>query len=218
MNIKIKKTWLIAEFLLLFFGLPLALYFSNRIKQIHPVLLLLPVFLFFLLYFRQKKDFSFKSFLRFDISSKTILKNAGLILLASIALLAYVYLFERENMFNLPRKNTRLYIVMMVVYPLISAFIQEVIYRVFIFRRYSRVFTNKTLMIFASAVAFSFVHIVYFSPFAIAATFLAGIYFAYIYEKTKSVLFTTVLHGFIGNVVFTVGLGHHFWQNMQQYL
>lgn len=138
-------------------------------------------------------------------------------LLATVLLTVYVLLFERENLLNLPRKNTWLWITMMVGYPLISAFIQEVIYRVFIMRRYARIFKNKTLMIFASATAFSFVHIVYFSPFAMITTFILGIYLAYIYEKTKSVLFTTILHGYLGNVVFTVGLGHHFWQNMQQY-
>jgi membrane protease YdiL (CAAX protease family) len=73
-------------------------------------------------------------------------------------------------------------------------------------------------MIFASAAAFSFVHIVYYSPFSMITTFFLGLYLGYIYEKTKSVLFTAILHGYLGNVVFTVGLGHHFWQDMEKYL
>ena len=215
MNAKIKYHYLLFEFLLIFFGVPLLIFFTKPVT--HPVILLIPFFVFFLLYFLWKKDFSFKSFLRFNVSQKLVIRNVGLMILATTLLGAYVLLFESENMLNLPKKNTRLWILMMVIYPLVSAFIQEVIYRVFIFRRYSHLFKTKSWMIFASALAFSFVHIVYYSPFSMVSTFVLGIYLAYIYEKTKSVLLTTLLHGYLGNVVFTVGLGHHFWQDMDKF-
>lgn len=216
MDTKIKRAYLLFEFLLLFFGVPLLVFFTSWAKK--PVLILPPVFVLFLLYFAWKKDFSFKSFLRFDVSLKMILRNAGLMLLATVLLTIYVLLFERENLLNLPRKNPELWILMMVVYPVISAFIQEVIYRTFLFSRYSRLFKHRVWMILVSGVAFSFVHIVYYSSFSMVTTFILGTYLAYIYEKTKSVLFTTILHGYLGNVVFTVGLGHHFWQDMEQFL
>ena len=216
MNINIKRTYLLLEFLLLFFGIPLIVFYTEPVK--HPVLILPPVFVFFLLYFMWKKDFSFKSFLKFDVPLKLVLRNVGLMILATTLLGAYVLLFESEKMLNLPKKNTRLWIIMLIGYPLISASVQEIIYRTFIFRRYSRLFKTKNWMIFASAAAFSFVHIVYYSPFSMITTFFLGLYLSYIYEKTKSILFTTVLHGYLGNVVFTVGLGHHFWQNIGKYL
>ncbi|TSA24902.1 MAG: hypothetical protein D4R67_11065 [Bacteroidetes bacterium] len=53
---------------------------------------------------------------------------------------------------------------------------------------------------------------------SIILTLLAGLYFAYEYSRTKSVLFTSVLHGVLGDVIFTVGLGHHFWVDMFHYL
>lgn len=216
MDTKIKRTYLSFEFLLLFFGAPLVVFFTDW--GTHPVLILPPAFVLFLLYFVWKKNFSFKSFLRFDVSLKMILRNTALMLLATVLLAVYVLLFERENLFNLPHKNTRLWITMMLVYPVISAFIQEVIYRAFLFSRYSRLFKHRDWIILASGVAFSFVHIVYFSSFSMITTFILGTYLAYIYGKTKSVLFTTILHGYLGNVVFTVGLGHHFWQDMEQFL
>lgn len=216
MNTRIKRTYLLLEFLLLFFGIPLVVFYTEPVT--HSILVLIPAFVFFMLYFLWKKDFSFKSFLRFNVSQKMILKNIGLMMVATTLLGGYVLLFESENMLNLPKRNTRLWILMLVAYPLISASIQEIIYRVFIFRHYSRLFKNKSWMIFASAAAFSFVHIVYYSPFSIITTFILGIYLGYIYEKTKSVLFTAILHGYLGNVVFTVGLGHHFWQDMGKYL
>ena len=84
--------------------------------------------------------------------------------------------------------------------------------------RYQKLFQNKWLLIFASATTFSFVHIVYFSILSLVLTFFAGIYLAYIYQKTKSILFVSILHGIMGFWIFTVGLGQHFWLDMMQWL
>jgi len=59
---------------------------------------------------------------------------------------------------------------------------------------------------------------IYYSLLSLVLTFIAGIYLAWMYEKTKSVLFTALIHGILGNLVFTIGLGHHFWQNMEKWL
>lgn len=42
-------------------------------------------------------------------------------------------------------------------------------------------------------------------------TFIGGVYLAGIYWQTRSVLFTTLLHGVLGIMVFGVGLGQYFW-------
>jgi membrane protease YdiL (CAAX protease family) len=49
-------------------------------------------------------------------------------------------------------------------------------------------------------------------------TLIGGVYFAWLYDKTKSVLFTGIIHGILGWLIFTVGLGQHFWLDMMQYL
>jgi membrane protease YdiL (CAAX protease family) len=103
-------------------------------------------------------------------------------------------------------------------YPTFSAYQQEVVYRKFIFMRYRPLFHKKWMLILASGITFSFVHIVYFSALSLILTFIAGIYLAYIYEKTKSVMFVGILHGIMGFLVFTVGLGQHFWLDMMEWL
>lgn len=40
------------------------------------------------------------------------------------------------------------------------------------------------------------------------------IFLAPVYERTGSVLFTSILHGIFGNIVFTIGLGEFFWLDM----
>jgi membrane protease YdiL (CAAX protease family) len=140
------------------------------------------------------------------------------VLLTGILLLVYVVLFEPENLFNLPRRNPVIWIVMFFFYPLFSAWGQELVYRKFLFMRYKPLFQQKWILILASGVTFSFVHIIYFSMLSLVLTFFAGIYLAWLYDKTKSVLFTGIIHGILGFLIFTVGLGQHFWVDMMDWL
>jgi membrane protease YdiL (CAAX protease family) len=126
-------------------------------------------------------------------------------------MMGYVNLFERENLFNLPRANPWIYLAMCVFYPVFSAFGQEIIYRTFLFRRYQDLFRKEWLVMMASGLTFSFLHIVYYDPVSMILTFIGGLYFARVYMLTRSVLFTSVLHGLMGIIVFGVGLGQYFW-------
>jgi membrane protease YdiL (CAAX protease family) len=103
---------------------------------------------------------------------------------------------------------------MCLFYPVFSAFGQEVIYRTYLFRRYTALFGRDGFTILASGISFSFLHIVYYDPVSMILTFVGGLYFARVYQQTRSVLFTAVLHGFMGIVVFGVGLGRYFWLDM----
>ncbi|MFC2136728.1 type II CAAX prenyl endopeptidase Rce1 family protein [Bacteroidota bacterium] len=147
-----------------------------------------------------------------------MLKHVIFIIITSIVLLIGVYLFDRDNLFNLPKGNALIWMMLCIFYPLFSAFGQEIIYRLFLFYRYRNIFKNDKYYIIASGIAFSFAHIVYYSHISIILTLLLGIYFANAYTKTKSVLFTSLIHGFLGDVIFTIGLGSYFWLDMHQWL
>ena len=107
---------------------------------------------------------------------------------------------------------------MLIFYPVFSAYGQEIVFRKFLFMRYKPLFQKTWILILASGISFSFVHIVYFSLLSLILTFFAGIYLALVYEKTKSVLFVAILHGIMGFLIFTVGLGQHFWLDMLEWL
>jgi membrane protease YdiL (CAAX protease family) len=57
-------------------------------------------------------------------------------------------------------------------------------------------------------------HIVYYNPLSMVLTLIGGLYFAFVYIQTRSVLFSSVLHGCMGTIVFAVGLGQYFWLDM----
>jgi uncharacterized protein len=215
---KVNKRYIFRgiEFVLLFFGIPLYLYIDSPIT--HAVLLLLPVTVGVLFFLWLKKDFRFNSLVRMDVSRDVILKNCIVMLFTALFLIAFVFFSDRENLFRLPRENTRIWLLLCLFYPLFSAYLQEIIFRTFLFERYASLFKKSWLLIFTSGFTFSFVHIVYYSPVSVISTFVAGIYLAWVYAKTGSVLFTTILHSIFGILVFTTGLGQHFWLNMDKYL
>ena len=206
------RIYLVIEFVLLFFGIPTWIYLDQDF--IHPIIIILPVLVFIFMLLRRSSDFKWGELIRWQVPRKVILGNAMLIALAALFMLGYVYFFHRENLFNLPRANIWLYLGLCLFYPLISAFGQEIIYRTFLSRRYSGILAKEWHFVVASALTFSFMHIIYYDPVSLILTFIGGLYFARNYQLTRSVLFTSVLHGIFGIMMFGVGLGQHFWLDM----
>jgi membrane protease YdiL (CAAX protease family) len=200
-----KKIWRALEFAVLFFGVPLLIYLDKDF--IHPSIIILPVLVFIFLVLKRTTDFRWKELVAWGITRSTLLKHGMIILVCSLVMLAYMLLFEREHLFDLPRAHPLIYLAMCIFYPVVSAFGQEVIYRTYLFGK-------DWLTVLASGIAFSFLHIVYYDPVSILLTLIGGIYFAGVYRQTRSVLFTAVLHGIMGIVVFGVGLGRYFWLDM----
>jgi len=204
-----KRILRLLEFLLLFFGIPMLIYFDEDF--IHPSIFILPVLVFIFLILRYTTDFRFRELFRWNITKNTLLRNGFIVLVCLLLMMGYVGLFEKENLFNLPRANPWIYLAMCIFYPVFSAFGQEIIYRTFLFRRYQDLFRKEWHLVLASGITFSFLHIVYYDPVSMILTFIGGLYFARVYVLTRSVLFTSVLHGLMGIIVFGVGLGQYFW-------
>jgi uncharacterized protein len=204
------------EFILLFFGIPLLIYSESLVR--HPSLVLLPVLAGLILYFILKKDFNLNSLVRLDVPGSVIWKNIALVFLTGLFLIGFVYFYAPENLFNLPRENPEIWLFLIIGYPVLSAYSQEVVYRTFLFTRYRDLFKNRNFLILISGVTFAFAHIVYYHPLSMILTLFAGIYLAWIYRKTRSVLFAAILHSLLGLLVFSVGLGEYFWLNMERHL
>lgn len=206
------KIGLWIEFVVLFFGIPLLIFLDKEF--IHPSIIILPVLIVIILILRKTTDFRPKELLRWGIPRPALIRNGLIAFIWFLLMLGYVLLFERENLFNLPRANPWIFMAMCIFYPVFSAFGQEVIYRTFLFRRYGRILPKDWHFLLASGITFSFMHIVYYDPVSMILTFVGGLYFAKVYLQTRSVLFSAVMHGITGVIVFGVGLGQYFWLDM----
>ena len=204
-----RRIYLGIEFVLLFFGIPTWIFLDRDFS--HPIIVILPALalIFFLL--RRSSNFEWRELIRWQVPRKVLYINALIILLSALLMLTYILLFDRESLFNLPRSNIRIYLALCLFYPVFSAFGQEIIYRSFLSRRYPEILKGDWQFVLASALTFSYMHIVYYDAVSMILTFIGGLYFARMYQLTRSVLFTSVLHGIYGILIFGVGLGQYFW-------
>jgi membrane protease YdiL (CAAX protease family) len=130
---------------------------------------------------------------------------------ASFILLYLVWKFQPDRLFYFPANKPLVWLIVMVLYPLLSVLPQEFLYRIFFFERYGVLFPGRFQMILANAIVFSLLHVVFKNPIAPLLTFLGGILFALNYERNKSLFWVCVEHYLYGAMIFTIGLGQYFY-------
>lgn len=130
---------------------------------------------------------------------------------ASIGMLAFIYFYDPDKMFNLLQRRPEFIPVLMVMYPLLSALPQEFIFCSFFFERYAPFFKTERAKIIASAIVFAYAHVLFINWVAPVLSLVAGLIFALTYSKTRSLALVTIEHGLYGNVLFLVGLGWYFY-------
>lgn len=202
-NSSFRKLALISEFVLLFFACPL-LIMTTRSRFLMIGLLWIGGILTYKLYpsrtasdIRKLKHGVGWIALRF------------LILAPLITALAW-YLFP-ESFLSFPKERPRIWITVMLLYPLLSVWPQEMIYRRFIFERYGPLFGQKWGYIAMSAIAFGFGHILLINWIAVTMCLIGGYLFASDYSKNRSLLLACLEHAIYGCLIFTIGLGKFFY-------
>jgi len=207
---KENKTYLVFEFLLIFSGIPLIFYFEFVKLPKIPFLVFLTTFCFVALLkdnnFDRTKLWNFDSALAFI--SRILIRFAIIAVILSI----YTYFFFPDLFLLFPKTRPLIWVIVIIFYPFLSALPQELIYRVFLFHRYRYLFQNDNVMIIVSAVAFSFLHIMYDNFLAIILSLLGGLLFTLTYHKSKSLFLAGLEHALYGGLIFTVGLGRFFYE------
>ena len=142
-------------------------------------------------------------------------EHLGRILLSlaggALPLALYTYYFLPDKFLALPRQRPILWGVLLVLYPLLAAYPQELLFRAFFFQRYQRLFPGAGTMILASALSFGLAHVFYGNPVAPLASLLGGLLFGYRYQNSGSLLAAGLEHGLWGNLLYTLGLGWYFY-------
>ena len=197
------------EFSALFVGVPLLVYYRLLPNLPIPYLLFAALAAFLVL----RSDPSFDSS---HLASWNNVRSQLLPLLARDALfLAFlglaVRLFAPQLLFSFLKRAPGFWALVMLLYPLVSVYPQELIYRVFFFHRYAPLFGSGLLMIAASALAFGFVHIIFGNRLAVVLCIIGGFLFSLTYQHSGSLLFTCLDHAIFGNFIFTIGLGQFFY-------
>ncbi|RZF80113.1 CPBP family intramembrane metalloprotease [Pseudoalteromonas sp. CO325X] len=118
-------------------------------------------------------------------------------------------ILNQENWFSYPLQSPLSWLMLLILYPLLSVLPQELIFRTYFFHRYKPIIPSKTWRIWLSASVFSLAHMVYGNWVAIVLSFCGGLLFSYTYAHSRSTLVCVLEHSLWGLWMFTLGLGSY---------
>jgi membrane protease YdiL (CAAX protease family) len=202
--------WL--EFILLFLGIPLLINIAG-LRWLMIITLWLSTLLIFLILNRQAQFNHTKewNFAAVKFGGKAIL----ILFLLVIPVLVLLTLFLNPNLlFSLPRTRPELWAMIMVLYPVLSVWPQELIFRSWLYHRYSDLWRSPIGYIILSAFAFGFTHLIFHNWIAVLLSTVGGALFAYTYLRMRSLALCCLEHTLYGCAIFTIGLGQYFYSGV----
>jgi len=205
-----KQTlWLWCELLCLYVAVPFLMF--ERVLPNWPIPFLLLAAIGALLVLRSDKSFTPQVLVRHAGMGrgfrKVLLLDVPLLLLLGFA----VRLFAPQMLFSLVREMPRLWLLVMILYPVFSVYPQELLYRAYFFHRFKPIFGSGHAMIAASALLFGYVHIIFGNWIAISLTAFGGFLFGMTYRRSGSLLLACLEHALFGDFIFTIGIGQFFY-------
>ena len=200
-----------SELIILFLGVPLILLIARMNAQILVTVILSCLAVCLYLKFNKIKIINYHS--KNPQKLKFIFYR---IIFVSFLIINFAFLYDQENFLSFPKENFNIYILVMILYPFLSALPQEILYRRFFFERYEKTFPGKTKFITLNAIFFSLGHIIYLDLIVMGFTFIGGLIFAWNYYEHRSTFWVTLEHAIYGNIVFTSGLGIYFYHGTIQ--
>jgi len=119
---------------------------------------------------------------------------------------------------SLATQRTELWIMIMALYPFLSALPQELLFRALFFERYGVLFGWRGdgapmpwLAIIVNSLCFGLAHLFYWNWVAVGLTAAGGLAFAYAYTRLRSFPLAFLMHVAAGQLIFTLGLGLFFY-------
>jgi len=216
MNGRPRKCYLLIEFLALFVALPVVFYLFRRYVAHRVMVLILLTGAFCTVYLVRQHHFPREAFFR-TLGWRRHLKKVLLTFaLPALALIPLTALFLTDRFLALPREHPSAWLVVLVFYPVLAAYPQEIIFRGFFFHRYRLLFPKQVAMVLVSSLCFAWAHLMYANWIAPVLSAMGGLLFSYRYLRTKSLLVVGLEHGLWGNFLFTVGIGWYFYSGSIQ--
>ncbi len=204
-----RKSLLWAEFLLIFGGLPLLIMLLKHRGLMIALLWLGALVVWAVLRFSYKRLHASEwNWAGFREGIKPVLMRFAI--LGPLIAVA-TWLVMPGDFLSFPRERPETWWRVMLLYPLLSVWPQEIIYRSFIYHRYQPLWGAQRGYIWASAGAFGFAHILLYNPVAVIMTALGGYLFAKDFARHKSLGLACLEHALYGCLAFTVGLGKFFY-------
>lgn len=204
-----NRLFLALECAILFFLIPVLLYMHPTRLNVHISLWLVAAYAAIILHktpgFSWRREWNGMPWNPRDLKLVT-----ARFIISTIGILFLTHIIQPERLFSFPLHRPGFWLVVMILYPILSALPQEFVFRSFFFRRYAALFPEKWMKLAVSALIFGFIHIVFHNPISPLLSVLCGFFLASSYLEHNSLKRVTLEHALYGDMVFTIGLGLYF--------
>jgi len=136
--------------------------------------------------------------------------------ICAVLLTGLVLQLYPDKFLNFPLQYPLFFLAFIFLYPILSVLPQELLYRTFFFERYQTIFRKPKIMILASMITFSFLHIIYHNYDSVLLTLVGGYFFSQSYTATRSLLIVCIEHSLYGILIFTLGFGGFFIRGLKE--
>lgn len=201
------RLWLGVEFAALYIGAPLAMALFLPPRSLFPALMLFMLAGLFLLW--RTGGFDWRALIR---GWGRVGWGFLVVFSLAVGLIGWgiMTLNHPAYMLNLSPERLRFLSMVWLLYPLLSALPQELIFRPLFFHRFGALFPDIRVAVLVNGAVFSFAHLMYWSVTVALMTFAGGVIFAlaYLWRGFPS---AWMLHAMAGNMLFATGMGYYFW-------
>ena len=205
------RAFLFTELVLLYIAVPSTIWWLHRLKSRPPLIpILIVIGLISLLVLIRRHPRTLAEVLRWRGARGEVRRIFTLFGCAAVLLSIYTSIAKPELLLALPRERPWVWLAIVVLYPILSVIPQELVFRVFLFRRYRAILPSRAARVVVSAVLFGFAHVIYGNAYSVALSTVGGVIFALTYLRTRSIWIVSLEHALYGLFLFTIGLGVYF--------
>jgi len=129
----------------------------------------------------------------------------------SIGIILFTFILFPEKLLLFPAEEPLRWIAVLLFYPIIMVYPQELFFRLFFVERYGAALGSKKWVVLINGFLFGWVHILYGNWIAVAFSTVGGFLFMDTFLRTRSMKLVWLEHALYGNLIFTVGLGEYFY-------
>lgn len=207
-----RRLRLRVEFGVFFVGVPLAIALFLPPRMMFPALFAGTVVGIALLHLTP--GFRWRSLLLGPVRAGPVLALAGLTL---VSCLGVAWAATGSAPLGFAARNPGLLVMILLLYPVLSALPQEIVFRALFFRRYRAILPRGRAALVLNAGLFSLAHLMYWSGIVAVMTFVGGLAFAWAYREGRSFPMAVLMHAVAGQIIFALGLGIFFYSgNIQR--
>ena len=141
------------------------------------------------------------------IRSRALIEVVITVVVGSLLLVLLYGAISKEPMFVFPRRNPMVWVIVVLLYPVLSVVPQGIVFRRWFVWRYRSILGTGTLMILVGAICFGCSHILFGNVVAPLVTCIGGVLFMRTYLRSGSGWLADLQHALLGDVAFTIGYG-----------